>query len=309
VKDLLFLGMGGVPGLGYVVRRALEGPYRDRVAVVYVEEFIKDGSVEFGADEEPVLRWGGQEVRFDGVRACYNLLMSLPRKAVREGLVREEDWHPYRSRLIGLVAALHRTACRVINRPLLDAGNSSKPLHTHHLARHGFRVPRTLTTNSPTEAVAFAEALGWRVIYKSGSNRASVVKRLTPERRADLERIRSCPVLLQEQVVGPDVRAHVVGGEVFAEQIDFEGGVDARHVARSARQFRRVELPDALRERAVRFVAESGLGIVGFDFKVCAETGEHVALEANPQPGYHGYDVRLGGVITDALLRLMAEAS
>jgi glutathione synthase/RimK-type ligase-like ATP-grasp enzyme len=307
VKDLLFLGMGGVSGLGYVVTRALASPYRDRVSVLYVEDFVKDGAIELKSGGEPVLRWNGQEVRFADIRACYNLLMSLPRKAVEDGVIREEDWHPYRSRLTGLVLVLQRTASLVINRPLLDAGNGSKPLQTARLARYGFRVPRTLTTNSPEKALAFAESLGWRVIYKSSSNRASLVKRLTPDRRADLQRIRSCPVLLQEQIEGPDVRAHVVGGEVFAERIEFSGGIDVRYVSRAQRQFIRTELPEAVRERAVRFVAESGLGIVGFDFKVCPKTGEFVALEANSQPGYHGYDLRLGGVITDALLRRMAE--
>src|SRR5205814_9769381 len=128
------------------------------------------------------------------------------------------------------------------NPPLLDAGNGSKPLQTFTLAKYGFRVPRTLTTNSPDEAVAFAEELGWQVIYKSTSALPSVANRLTPDRRDDLDKIRACPVLLQEEVAGPDVRVHFVAGEPFAERIEFDGGVDARYSPKATRQFRETEL-------------------------------------------------------------------
>jgi hypothetical protein len=307
VRDLLFLGLRGIRTFRYTVDRALAGPYRDRARVLYVEDFLKEGAVTLEPGAEPVLHWGREVIALDGIRACYNLLMYLPRSLVRDGLIRAEDWHPYRARLTGLILALHRMAGLVINRPLLDAGNGSKPLQTFDLARHGFRVPRTLMTNAPAEARAFAEALNWRVIYKSTSSLPAVTNRLTPERCIDLEKIRACPILLQEEVAGPDVRAHVVGRQVFAERIDFSGGVDARYSPKATRKFLPIELPDEVRQRCVSFTAQSGLGIAGFDFKVCRETEAYVALEANPTPGYDAYDFRLGGCISEALLRLMAD--
>ena len=147
-------------------------------------------------------------------------------------------------------------------------------MQTFHLARYGFRVPCSLTTNSPEQALAFAEALDWQAIYKSSSSRASVVRRLTPDACADLERIRSCPILLQELIPGPDVRAHFVGGELFAERIDFTGDADARHVPKGSRHFQPIELPDAIRTQCHRFMKDSGLWLVGFDFKLCQKTGD-----------------------------------
>jgi hypothetical protein len=307
VNDLLFLiGLRGIRTFRYTEGRALASPYSHRVTVMYLEEFIKEGSVEVSPGEEPVLRCGSQEVDFRRVGACYALLMDLPRRLVRDGLIGERDWHPYRSRLNALILALHRTNCLVINRPLFDLGNGSKPLQTFDLARLGFRVPRSLATNSPEKALAFAEELGWRVIYKSTSALPSIANRLTPDRRTDLERIRACPILLQEEVAGPDVRVHVVGDRAFAERIDFSDGVDARYSPRASRQFRSIELPDHVRRRCLDLVALSGLWIVGIDFKLDPETGEYVALEANPTPGYDVYDYRSGGQISEALLRLMA---
>jgi hypothetical protein len=307
VKDILFLGLKGIRTFRYTVEKAANGPYRDRIRVVDLETFIQRGSVDIGPDAEPVLRIGSDAIDFERITACYALLMDLPRRLVREGLIRESDWHPCRARLSALILALHRTTCPVINRPLFDAGNGSKPLQTFELARLGFPVARSLTTNSPEEAMAFAEELGWHVIYKSASALPSVANRLTPDRRRDLERIRSCPIFLQEEVTGPDVRVHVVGAETFAERIDFQGGVDARYSPRESRQFHPVAPPDEVRERCVRFAAEHGLWIAGFDFKQRQASGEYVALEANPTPGYDVYDFRAGGRISESLLRLMAE--
>jgi hypothetical protein len=309
VNDLLLLGLKGIRTFRCTVEKALSSRYRDRVRVVDLETFIRRGSVEIRPGAEPVLRIGSDEIDLRRFRACYALLMDLPRRLVRDGLIREADWHPFRARLNALILALHRTVCPVINRPLLDAGNGSKPLQTFELARLGFPVARSLTTSSPEQALAFAEELDWRVIYKSTSALPSVANRLTPGRRADLERIRSCPIFLQEEVAGPDVRVHVVGAETFAERIDFQGGVDARYSPRESRQFRPVELPEEVRERCVRFAAEHGLWIAGFDFKLRQPSGEYVALEANPTPGYDVYDFRAGGRISESLLRLMAEGT
>jgi hypothetical protein len=40
---------------------------------------------------------------------------------------------------------------------------------------------------------------------------------------------------------------------------------------------------------------------VGFDFKICEQTGSWVVLEANPMPGYDMFDKHLGGAISAAL--------
>ena len=41
MKDLLFLGMRGPRTLPYTVDRARSSSYRNRVAVLYIEDFIK----------------------------------------------------------------------------------------------------------------------------------------------------------------------------------------------------------------------------------------------------------------------------
>jgi hypothetical protein len=143
------------------------------------------------------------------------------------------------------------------------------------------------------------------VIYKSGNSQTSVARPLTPDSRAELEIVRGCPLLLQELIVGPDVRLHLVGERAFAERIDFAGGEDARHGPRALRKFTATSILSEVLERCRAFARDNGLWLVGFDFKLDQETGEFVDLEANPMPAFEGYDFRSGRQISAALLELL----
>ncbi|MEA5598763.1 hypothetical protein [Rivularia sp. UHCC 0363] len=64
-------------------------------------------------------------------------------------------------------------------------------------------------------------------------------------------------------------------------------------------------LPSALSQQIIDATAAFGLIFAGWDFKV-TDDNQYWCLEANPMPGYDGYDLRLGGCITDSLLKLLA---
>ena len=80
----------------------------------------------------------------------------------------------------------------VMNRNRAVCTNGSKPYQQRIIAEHGFRVPRTLITTIPDEAVSFYEKCHRQVIYKSISAERSIVKRLTPK---------ICCVLIRSKVV------------------------------------------------------------------------------------------------------------
>src|SRR5689334_1307457 len=81
----------------------------------------------------------------------------------------------------------------VVNRPAASSSNRSKPYQQALIARHGFRVPRTLVTTVPEEARRFYEECRGRVIYKSISYHRSIVRRLTPVDLERLDQVRCCP--------------------------------------------------------------------------------------------------------------------
>jgi hypothetical protein len=306
MHKIVLVGLSADPTVRWLAAQALKGRHGPLVEVVPLEELVTSGHVELpaGEDSEPVLHAGTRRVDFRGVLGCYARLIDPPAGGAAPGELRRR-----RSRFNALLVALQRSRRRVVNPPLCDGGNSSKPLQTVLLAReYGFRVPRTLATTDPGAALAFAEALDWQVIYKSTSGQTSVVSRLTPRRRADLERVRACPLLLQELIAGPDVRLHLVDGQPFAERIEFAGGEDARHGPRESRRFEPARVPEGVLARCRAFARDAHLPLVGFDFKFAEATGEYVVLEANPTPAFEGYDFRCGGRIAAALLDLLAVA-
>ena len=120
------------------------------------------------------------------------------------------------------------TGCRVANRLSSMASNISKPYQAQAVLLHGFSTPATLISDDPDEVLEFAAQHG-QLVYKSISGVRSIVTAFDPAAdRSRLGRLRWCPVQFQERVLGPDIRVHVVGDEVFAARADTDA-VDYRY--------------------------------------------------------------------------------
>ncbi|MFF7393423.1 RimK family alpha-L-glutamate ligase [Streptomyces scabiei] len=197
-----------------------------------------------------------------------------------------------------LAAWLDHIPGLVVNRPSIHCDNGAKPLHEWSLARAGFMVPASVTSSSPRRLRAFAEA--GPTIVKAVSGVRATSRLLAP---GDLDGFDPWqgPVHLQRHVEGRDVRAHVVGGRVHAEDIASEA-VDYRTDPDAV--FTPCELPGPLAERMVRHTADLGMSFAGWDFKVAGD-GTHWCLEVNPMPAYDWYDRRLDGAVTTSLLDLL----
>jgi hypothetical protein len=187
----------------------------------------------------------------------------------------------------------------------LSAGwdNSIRPLHYRFLASHGLRVPDYLITSDPEEARVFL-ARHAQVHVKSAGHQRTIARRLTPERRCDLDAIAHCPSVLQESISGPDVRVHVVAGDCFALQIT-SNSEDYRYSPAGENLYVEIEVPPDIASQCIAATGASGLAIAGLDFKVSNTSDDWYCLEMNPMPGYSGYDRRLGGRLSEALVDFM----
>ncbi|MGW2426206.1 ATP-grasp domain-containing protein [Streptomyces sp. NPDC001709] len=197
-----------------------------------------------------------------------------------------------------LTAWLDHIPGLVVNRPSIRSDNGSKPLHELSLSRAGFRVPASITSSSPQRLRAFVEA--GPTLVKAISGVRATSRLVTAGDLTGFEPGQG-PVHLQRYVAGRDVRAHVVGDRVHAEEI-VSGAVDYR-IDQDA-EFTPCELPGQLAERVVRHTADLGMAFAGWDFKVAGD-GTHWCLEVNPMPAYDWYDRRLGGAISASLLGLL----
>lgn len=192
--------------------------------------------------------------------------------------------------------------CRWVNSPEAIAMHAYKTYQLQLLSRAGIRVPKTLVTNNPDDVVAFFEQMNGEVIYKpvrGGAHTAKLSKDdLKPERLKDLAQ---APVQFQEMIPGVDVRAYLVGDEIFAGEIrsatlDFRADPQAEIVP--------VDLPDSVTEDCRTVAKQLGLVYTGIDVRRTPE-GEHVFLEGNPCPMFIHFERQANYPISDRLVDLL----
>jgi glutathione synthase/RimK-type ligase-like ATP-grasp enzyme len=208
----------------------------------------------------------------------------------------------WKNLVIALASWLEHIPGIVINRPGGHAHNFSKPLHEYYLRKWGFRVPDSLTSSNRDNLLEFATK-GLTIVKTISGIRANT--RLVNVNELEVFQTSTGPVHLQRYIPGLDIRAHAVGPHVHAELIksdseDYRKG--------DCNKFSAFELPDSMITKIVNATTTMGILFAGWDFKV-TEQGEYWCLEANPMPGYDGYDRRLYGRITDSLLELLNDSS
>ncbi len=172
------------------------------------------------------------------------------------------------------------------------------------LKQAGIRVPDTLITNHPERMREFYEQQGKQVIYKPVRGWAHT-EMLTeadflPERLAGLSH---SPVKLQEFVPGTDIRAYVLGDEIYAMEIrsdtlDFREDPEAPRV--------KIDLPPTVAEDCLKLARTLDLVFTGIDLRRTPDH-EYVFFEGNPTPVFV-YDEEVTGYpISDRLVdRLIA---
>lgn len=189
----------------------------------------------------------------------------------------------------------------VVNPPLRDRSNFAKVSHAAELSTvGGFATPCSCLTNDPETARRFLASCPSGAVFKGVSSAKTWATKYEVRAYGErLDRLHAGPVLFQELIDGPDARVHVVGGEIFAEQIWSEA-IDYRTV-RGNRFSEVAEVPEGVRTGALAVQRWCGVPFLGIDFKIDRHTGEWFFLEANPMPGYDGYDRRAGGRISSAI--------
>jgi hypothetical protein len=252
------------------------------------------------------LRLDGRRFALKEVEGVYTRVMDEQRLPELRG---EPPTSPARRHARSLHQALSEwteiTPARVVNRARPQGSNVSKPYQAQLIRAQGFAIPETLVTNDP-ELVREFLARHPRVVYKSVSGARSIVQLLGPADLERLDRIRWCPVQFQAYVEGTDVRAHVVGDEVFATAVH-SAATDYRYAARQeldVAELEAIELPDELAERCVALAAALELPFAGIDLRLAA-TGEATCFEVNPSPAYSYYELGSGQPISRALARYL----
>jgi len=181
----------------------------------------------------------------------------------------------------------------------------------------GFHVPRTLVSCDPMKLKTFADGNKAGTICKpifhgmfvdESACYSVYTRRVTPE-SIDAESVKSCPVLLQEEIPrSADVRATFIGPKCFVADITGDPSlVDWRDPSLSVR-YAESNLSDNVQAKCRAMLAELGLLYGAFDF-LRTPDGDLVFLEVNPTGEWAWLEDRLGFPIREAFIQLFFGAS
>jgi glutathione synthase/RimK-type ligase-like ATP-grasp enzyme len=168
------------------------------------------------------------------------------------------------------------------------------------------RVPHTMVTNEPEAVIAFYHQMGGNVIYKPPWGQSFTAKLTENELQpAHLSKLSHSPIMLQEYIPGSEVRAYVIGNEVFgvkveSDEVDINMDSAARRV--------RFDLPDHVVEMALKVSRVTELVFTAIDMRVSHE-GEYVVLEANSSPDFTADQYQTGYPLCQTLIEMLERGS
>ena len=302
---ILLGGIRSEPPLAMVARALgdLRADFRvvhQRHAARYAIDWRSDGA---GVSGE--LRLGDETLDLAEVEGVYLRLMETAKLPEMAGLASDD---PASLHAQGFHEALFRWAevapARVVNRADPQGSNGSKPYQAQLIAAAGFLPPPTLITNDPAAVLAFRAEHG-RIIYKSISAVRSIVKTLEDCDLDRLDRIAWCPVQFQAALEGVNIRAHVIGEQVLATQIE-SSHTDYRYARQNGgyAELSAIDLPAEVAARCVALTRDLGLSFSGIDlFRTPAD--DYYCFEVNPQPAFSYFEANTGQPIAETLARFL----
>ena len=204
--------------------------------------------------------------------------------------------------------------------------------HLHHI-RHaenkqlqlqvarelGLDTPRTLTTNDPLAARAFAKSceggmvtkmLSSFAIYDEGKELVVFTNPVKLEDLVDLSGLNLCPATFQELLSKSlEIRATVVGHRVMSACIDSQVSTRATHDwrrdgVRMLQDWQPYPLPVEVEEKILRLMDYFSLNYGAIDI-ILTPDGKHVFLELNPCGEFFWLERTPGLPISEAIAELL----
>ena len=226
------------------------------------------------------------------IRAVYCRRTGTPEpdSSIEDSEVRTYARHEF-SALVEALSSLSNVTW--INHPHSVRRAESKPLQLMNAQRCGLLVPRTIITNDPARARAFAlplnevvvKALASSRVVMAGQERIMFTSLVDRSEFELLDSVRLIPCIVQEHIAKvADIRVTVVGKSVFAVEIDSQKDptaiVDWR-IAGADVEHRLHQLPLPLELACIALCETLGLSFGAIDFALTAR-GEYVFFEINP---------------------------
>jgi MvdD family ATP-grasp ribosomal peptide maturase len=185
----------------------------------------------------------------------------------------------------------------------------------------GLHTPRTLTTNDPAAARAFAKdceggmvtkMLSSFAIYDEGKELVVFTNPVKPEDLADLSGLSICPATFQELLPKSlEIRATVVDRRVMSASIDSQVSARATHDwrrdgVRMIQDWQHYQLPLEVEEKILRLMDYFSLNYGAIDI-ILTPDKRHVFIELNPCGEFFWLEQAPGLPISEAIADLLLD--
>lgn len=296
----------------YVVR----GLAKDGIAHyrVNTEDLPFSRTLALGLDDSVFLAFDGQE-RPHPSAIWYRRVRSPARPATMQEGVYEFCIQENRAALLGSI-----TSCKArwMSHPADVWLAELKPHQLVVAKQAGLRIPKTLVTNDPEAIRAAFQAYGPMIVKPcrsgyvivDGEERSIYTSRLLAEHLEYVHEAHLSPAIYQELIPKRfDIRATVVGNQIFAAAIDSQrdpaAAIDWRHTVDPDLPHLPIDLPSKVQEGLLTLMATFGLTFGAIDL-VQTIDGEFVFLEVNPNGQWLWIEDQLQLGITDAIVTWLA---
>lgn len=301
---MIRVGLIGPPDRDELIRLSIR--LEERSAEGVILDSRKDPAIRISPETESACG-----VDLAGITAFYVVDLGL-----RSPVVRAEDGTLDMEASAGTLASSRRhlaawnsllahlaIRCPVINPPRTHDLHSLKPWEVVSYARQDLPVPVTFST-SDAEALVNppgAPPGGWIRKGMAGGYGYTEEFILPDSPDGARETLRLGPVMIQERVVGDNLRAFVLDGSVIgaAEIISRVG--EETDTRRGDIRVRRVELPEEAARVAVAAAGHWGMTFAAIDFMIDARTGRYIILECNSAPFFVNFEKMTGIPVSSRL--------
>ena len=198
--------------------------------------------------------------------------------------------------------------CTVVNPYRTHDLHALKPWEMSEYSRLGLPIPVTFSTSDADVLMDSPDTRYGKWINKGMVGGYDYTEAYDPPEsiEAAREKLLGGPLMVQERIMGDNLRAFVLDGEMIgaAEVITDSGGeTDSR---RGDLRVRCVDLPDDAARVAVEAAGRWGMIFAAIDFMVDARTGRYIILECNSAPFFVNFERYTGLPITSRLAAFLA---
>jgi len=282
----------------------IAGGYKDPNIQWLLEQAIQSGiktlPILTKKNSSPAISWNLKNAKLSVNNKPVEISAAFVRRDVfhqsgDEGIFRAAGWY---STLNGWLACTPKV--KILNRKYLDRF-TNKPQTLFLAKKAGLRIPDTLISNEleligkqkrnvkvakPVNGGGFCQEIDVLIKHTALRNGKA-----------------ASPAIIQQKIVGPDIRIYRIGEQYFGFQIESDA-LDYRQAKKTKIQYLE-KLPPSLLKKLGKLMDKTGLDWGAADFKYDRKTGKYFFLEVNSNPMFSVFDRVSEGKLSFAILQVL----